>query len=75
MSVQVHLDRSPSHFTSLEFISGRVVLSLLNNETISTIVVKLEGESRTRVLASQLPLQDQPRARHHAELECHKVSE
>ena len=81
MSVHVHLDRPPhfKNFTSLDFITGRVILELPNNETISSIVVKLEGESKTRLAISQLPPQEQlalgPRGRRHAELESHKVSE
>ena len=81
MAVQIQLDRPHAHFTNLDFITGRVILSIVNNETISAIVVKLEGESKTRVAVTQLPPQEQllqamgPRGRHHAESEVHKVSE
>lgn len=81
MSVNIQVDRPHARFTNLEFITGRVFLTILNNETISAILVKLEGESKTRLAVSQLPPQEQlvqalgPRGRHHAELEVHKVSE
>lgn len=80
MSVTIQLDRQHPHFTNLDFITGRVVLSIFNNETISAIVVKLEGESSTHVNVAQLPHQEQLRAfnsrgRRQAELEVHKVSE
>lgn len=76
----IQLDRQHPHFTNLDFITGRVVLSIFNNETISAIVVKLEGESSTHVNVAQLPQQEQLRAfntrgRRQAELEVHKVSE
>ncbi len=80
MSVNIQLNTHP-HFTNLDFITGKVILSILNNETISAIVVKLEGESTTHLNISQLPQQEQlarsfgPRGRHQAELESHKVSE
>ena len=74
MSVRVQLDRPHAHFTNLDLISGRVVLSLSSDEAVSSIVVKLEGESKTRLAG--------PRAIHHerqnskkTELEVHKVSE
>lgn len=81
MSVTIHLDRQHPHFTNLDFITGRVVLSIFNNETISAIVVKLEGESSTHVNVAQLSQQEQlaraynSRGRRQAELEVHKVSE
>lgn len=81
MSVTIQLDRQHPHYTNLDFIIGRVVLSIFNNETISAIVVKLEGESSTHVNISQLPQQEQlarafnSRGRRQAELEVHKVSE
>lgn len=82
MSVHVHVDRPHSlfnNFTNLDFITGRVVLDLPNNETITSILVKLEGESKTHLAVSQLPLDQQlalgPRGRRHEELESHKVSE
>ena len=47
MSVRIHLDNSPSFYTNLDAISGRITLSLNSDENISAILVKLEGESKT----------------------------
>lgn len=76
MAVRILLDRPHSFFTNLDPIGGKVVLSVPNEETINAIVVKLEGESRTRLAA---PIQAGPayRDRHErfqTELEVHKVS-
>ena len=47
MSVRIQLDNPHSFYTNLDFISGRVILSLMSDENVSAILVKLEGESRT----------------------------
>ena len=47
MSVQIHLDDPKRVYTTLETISGRIVLSLAHDESVSKIVVKLEGESKS----------------------------
>lgn len=47
MSVRVHLDNPNQFFTNLDYISGKIILALPSDETISAIVVKLEGESKT----------------------------
>lgn len=47
MSVRVHLDNPHAFYTNLDFLSGKIILNLMSDETISAIVVKLEGESRT----------------------------
>lgn len=47
MSVRVQLDNPHAFYTNLDFISGKIVLNLISDETITAIVVKLEGESRT----------------------------
>ncbi|KAH7351022.1 hypothetical protein BKA65DRAFT_536078 [Rhexocercosporidium sp. MPI-PUGE-AT-0058] len=47
MSVRIVLDDPHTFYTNLDFITGRIVLNLSNDENISAIVVKLEGESRT----------------------------
>jgi hypothetical protein len=52
MSVRIQLDDPHSFYTNLDFISGRVILSLANDDSISAINVKLEGESRTVSLLS-----------------------
>ncbi|ESZ94463.1 hypothetical protein SBOR_5181 [Sclerotinia borealis F-4128] len=43
------LDNPHTFYTNLDFISGRVILNLTSDEAISKIVVKLEGESKTRL--------------------------
>ncbi|KAI8633662.1 hypothetical protein F5Y19DRAFT_247675 [Xylariaceae sp. FL1651] len=47
MSIRIALDKPPEFYTNLDFVSGRVILSLNRPETIGNIIVKLEGESRT----------------------------
>ena len=70
MPLRVQLDRPHAHFTSLDHITGRVILSLTANEAVSTIVVKLEGESKTRLSGPR----QQPNDRNdRTELEVHKV--
>ena len=71
MSVRIVLDRPHSHFTNLDFITGRIILTLTSNEQVSNIIVKLEGESKTRLSAPVAP--DMVRQRDVTELEVHKV--
>ncbi|KAI0387134.1 hypothetical protein F5Y04DRAFT_77501 [Hypomontagnella monticulosa] len=47
MSIRIALDNAPEFYTNLDFISGRVILSLQRPETIGNVIVKLEGESHT----------------------------
>ncbi|RMZ78321.1 hypothetical protein DV738_g3950, partial [Chaetothyriales sp. CBS 135597] len=69
MSVRIHLDQDPSvPYTNLDFISGRVSLALSSDATISAINVKLEAESRTRLMP---PRERSDKKR--AELEVHKL--
>ena len=76
MAVWIQLDRPHAHFTNIDFITGKVVLRLNVNESISSIVVKLEGESKTRLGVEvvngygQYDRYDRGRP----ELEVHKVS-
>ena len=49
MAVFIQLDKPHAHFTNIDFITGKVVLRLPVNESISSIIVKLEGESKTRL--------------------------
>ncbi|TGO19115.1 hypothetical protein BTUL_0006g01520 [Botrytis tulipae] len=49
MSVRIQLDNPHSFYTNLDFISGRVILNLTSDEAVSRIVVKVEGESKTRL--------------------------
>lgn len=47
MSVRIQLDNPHTFFTNLDFISGRVILHLVKDETVAAIHVKLEGEAKT----------------------------
>ncbi|TVY91081.1 hypothetical protein LAWI1_G002774 [Lachnellula willkommii] len=47
MSVRIQFDNPHSFYTNLDFISGKIILSLTSDENVSAIIVKLEGESRT----------------------------
>jgi hypothetical protein len=70
MLVSINLDHPHSHYTNLDVINGRVQLRVPNPGTISSIVVKLEGESRTRLLQAVRP--DRP-DKQKPVLEVHKV--
>jgi hypothetical protein len=48
--VRIQLDNPHAFYTNLDFISGKVVLTLSNEENVSAILVKLEGESKTMLL-------------------------
>ncbi|KAI9817260.1 MAG: hypothetical protein M1827_001373 [Pycnora praestabilis] len=72
MSVRVQLDRPHAHFTNLDFITGRVILYLQNDQTVTNIVVKLEGESKTRLSGPRSVYDNRP-DRRNTELEIHKV--
>ncbi|KAL5378098.1 hypothetical protein DPSP01_009382 [Paraphaeosphaeria sporulosa] len=72
MLVQLHLDQphdGPQHYTNLDVLSGKVHLRVPNPGSITSIVVKLEGESRTRLLAPVRP--DRP-DKQRPVLEVHK---
>lgn len=77
MSVSIALDRPHAHFTNLDLITGKVILIVSNNESISFIVVKLEGESRSRVDVSLQQAHETGMAQRgkYADIETHKVSE
>jgi hypothetical protein len=70
MIVQLRLDKPHAHFTNLDIISGRVFLRVPNTTNVSAVIVKLEGESRTRLMAPTRP-DRQGTAR--PVLEVHKV--
>ncbi|KAL8871927.1 MAG: hypothetical protein Q9174_002349, partial [Haloplaca sp. 1 TL-2023] len=55
MSVRIALEDSQQLYTNLDFIRGNVILSLRGHEAISAITVKLEGESKSR-LVGELPI-------------------
>ena len=73
---------SSNYFTNLDFISGKLILNLTNDEDISAITVKLEGESRTRLTGMVASRAQQnaylydtaPDQREKTEMEIHKVS-
>lgn len=70
MYLNLVLDKPPGHFTNLDIVTGRVQLRLTNSTQITSITVKLEGESRTRLLSPGNPdLKEKPRP----VLEVHKV--
>ncbi|OCK77532.1 hypothetical protein K432DRAFT_304003 [Lepidopterella palustris CBS 459.81] len=70
MIVQILLDKPHAHFTNLDIISGRVLLRISSTSSVSAVVVKLEGESRTRLIAPSRPdRQDRQRP----VLEVHKI--
>lgn len=69
MNTSVILDQPANvSYTNLDQISGRVVLRTSKSLDIDTIVVKLEGESRTRLLSAGGPGDKQK-----PQLEYHKV--
>jgi hypothetical protein len=51
MNVSIALQHPHEHYTNLDVIQGKVVLRVPNPTNISSIIVKLEGESKTRLLA------------------------
>lgn len=74
MSVRVHLDqRNAPFYTNLDFVTGRVILNLAVDTTIAGVKVKLEGETKTRLLGPRYP-NDMRSDRNKTRLEVHKVS-
>ena len=47
MSIRIILENPPEFYTNLDVIRGQVILNLSRHESVSAVVVKLEGESRT----------------------------
>ncbi|CAZ80023.1 unnamed protein product [Tuber melanosporum] len=70
MSVRIELDNRGSLFTCLDYVTGKVVMNIANDETISAITVKMEGISRTRLTP---PRNDEGRDSKHAEIENHRL--
>ena len=70
MLVTIALDHPHEHYTNLDVISGRVFLRVPNPTNVSSIVVKLEGESKTRLLA---PIHPSRPDKQRPVLEVHKV--
>ncbi|KAJ5341855.1 Arrestin-like N-terminal [Penicillium brevicompactum] len=72
MSANIVLDSRHTHYTNLDFLSGKVVLQLPTEAAIGGIQVKLECESRTRLSGPKHPNHvnsDKKRT----ELEVHKI--
>ncbi|KAH0543027.1 hypothetical protein FGG08_002635 [Glutinoglossum americanum] len=67
--VRIQLDQPHIHFTNLDFITGKIALSLFNDEAIAQIIVKLEGESMSRLVAPQLDNTNKRKS----ETEIHKL--
>ena len=66
MPVTIYLDnQQSSHFTNLDLVTGKVGVHLRSETAIAGIQVKLEGESRTRLIDNH----DKKRI----ETEVHKV--
>lgn len=51
MLVSLTLEHPHEHYTNLDLIQGKVLLRVATPTNLSSIIVKLEGESRTRLLA------------------------
>lgn len=72
MSATIVLDSRHTHFTNLDFLSGKVVLHLPTEAAVGGIQVKLEGESRTRLSGPRNPYNVNSEKKR-TELEVHKV--
>ncbi|CUS15167.1 unnamed protein product [Tuber aestivum] len=70
MSVRIELDSRGSVLTCLDYVTGKVVMNTVNDETISAITVKMEGISRTRLIP---PRNDEGRDSKRAEVEIHRL--
>jgi hypothetical protein len=70
MHATIVLDQPPNHaYTNLDRISGRVVVRSSKSENVNSIVVKLEGESRTRLMTPAGVNGERPRPM----IEYHKI--
>ncbi|KAI0393333.1 hypothetical protein F5Y17DRAFT_432847 [Xylariaceae sp. FL0594] len=72
MSIRIALDNPPEFYTNLDFLHGRIVLSLRRAELIGNVIVKLEGESRT-ALPLQPDVRNDYRGPSHIVTENHKI--
>ncbi|KAK0650832.1 hypothetical protein DIS24_g6465 [Lasiodiplodia hormozganensis] len=71
MLVSIVLDEPLPHYTNLDTVSGRVLIRATSNTSVSSVVVKLEGESRTRLVPPQNPQFNNSKPR--PTLEIHKI--
>lgn len=70
MNASIVLDQPGNiAYTNLDVISGRVVVRSAKSTDITNIVVKLEGESRTRLMTPPGPDGQRPKP----QVEYHKV--
>lgn len=69
MLASIVLDQKYSHFTNLDIISGKVYVRTESPTNVSNIQVKLEGESRTRLVPPPTLDGDRQKPR----LEFHKI--
>lgn len=70
MSVRIELENRGT-FTCLDYVTGRVIMNIPTEETISSITVKLEGIARTRLLPPRRS--DDSRDSKRAEIEIHRL--
>lgn len=60
MSVRIQFDDPHAFYTNLDYISGKIILSLVSDENVSAVMVKLEGESRTVLMRPPMHMQQNP---------------
>ncbi|KAL9057314.1 MAG: hypothetical protein Q9162_002388 [Coniocarpon cinnabarinum] len=70
MHVQIALETPHQAFTNLDFVKGRILLRLSSSTPLTSIIVKLEGESTTQLTP---PPRDDYDDRPKPILEIHKV--
>ncbi|KAL4961234.1 arrestin (or S-antigen), N-terminal domain protein [Aspergillus stella-maris] len=71
-TVAILFDRPHTHLTNLDFLAGKVVLTLQSEAAIAGIQVKLEAESRTRLAGPRYPHNEHSEKKR-TELEVHKL--
>jgi hypothetical protein len=70
MNTTLVLDQPPNiSLTNLDVVSGRVVITTVKPTDVESIIVKLEGESRTRLMSPPGLNGERPRP----QMEYHKV--
>ncbi|KAL2269192.1 hypothetical protein VTJ83DRAFT_4038 [Remersonia thermophila] len=74
MSIRIVLENPPEFYTNLDIVRGVVILNLSRPENVGAIVVKLEGESRTSLIAPyDNPSHNRDRGHGDTLLENHKI--
>ncbi|KAF4550737.1 Hypothetical protein D9617_16g015270 [Elsinoe fawcettii] len=69
MSAAIVLDQNYSTFTNLDIVSGKVYVRTPKSLSVSTVTIKLEGESSTRLLPPPTPQNERPKPA----IEFHKI--